>query len=261
MDKKLTYSTYLKVGDLIGLQKPLAEPPVHDEMLFIVVHQAYELWFKLVLFEMDSLVEHLGRDHLLAASRLLDRICEVMRVLIQQIDVLETMTPVDFNRFRSKLNPASGFQSFQFRELELYSGADPKEYERFFELEPEWKSRLQARAKQQNLRSAFFGVLRREGLLQGDDPAEIQKAILTVYHEEEAHLELQNLCEHLIRYDEQFSLWRYRHVQMVERMIGMKIGTGSSLGVKYLQTTLRKRFFEELWQARTAMNGGGYGND
>src|SRR5262245_28990374 len=124
----LTYSSYLKVPELLELQRPLSSPMAHDEMLFIVVHQAYELWFKEIIFEMETLIDNLRTGDFLSSYRLMDRICEIFRVLIQQVDILETMTPVDFNRFRSHLNPASGFQSFQFREFELLSGADPADY-------------------------------------------------------------------------------------------------------------------------------------
>ena len=252
----LTYSSYLKVSELISLQRPLSDPPAHDEMLFIVIHQAYELWFKQILFELPALIRHLEINDFLMSFRILDRVCEIFRVLIQQVDILETMTPVEFNRFRSNLNPASGFQSFQFREFELLAGADPEEYQKFFDLEPEWKNKLTARANKTNLRDAFFGVLERRGLLQSRKAEAVVSTVLNIYIDHTSEPELQRLCEHFIQFDEQVSLWRFRHVQMVERMIGMKSGTGGSLGVAYLKTTLRKRFFPELWDARTGMNGG-----
>ena len=255
--QRLTYSTYLKIGELISLQHPQSKPVAHDELLFIVVHQTYELWFKVVIFELDAMIGHLAKDNFLGAYHLLDRVCEVFRVMIQQIDVLETMTPVEFNRFRSHINPASGFQSFQFREFELLAGADPGDYRKFFDLEPEWKARLEARANRPNLRQAFLSVLKRHGLVKNETPEEIQNAILACYSDDPKYRGLQPLCEHLIRFDEQIQLWRFRHVQMVERMIGMKKGTGGSLGVSYLQSTLRKRYFPELWQVRTAMDGDG----
>lgn len=250
----LTYGSYLKINDLLKLQHPLASPAAHDEMLFIVIHQVYELWFKLVIFEADSLIKNLEKDRFLQCFHSLERICEVFRVLIQQLDVLETMTPVEFNRFRSKLNPASGFQSLQFRELELLSGAALSDYHKFLDIEPEWKSTLDTRGEKPSLRTAFVGALKRHQKLQGDTFEEVVDAVRTIYEESEKS-EFQTLCEFLIRYDELISLWRFRHVQMVERMIGMKHGTGGSLGVPYLQGTLRKRFFPELWQARTKMGG------
>lgn len=251
----LTYSSYLKVQELIGLQRTVSEPAAHDEMLFIVVHQAYELWFKQVIFEMEALIQRLDADNLIPAFRGAARIQEIFRVLIQQVDILETMTPLEFNRFRSYINPGSGFQSFQFRELELLGGIEQKEMEKFYALEPEWKARLQARAARPSLREALYGVLERRGLLEERTPEKIRAALMRVYDENEGDIALQTLCENLIGFDEQVQLWRFRHVQMVERMIGMKPGTGGSLGVPYLQSTLRKRFFPELWEVRTGMGG------
>jgi len=254
-NQPLTYATYLKVAELTSLQQPLSDPLVHDEMLFIIVHQTYELWFKQILFELDTLVENLENDTYISSFRLFDRVSEIFKVLIQQIEILETMTPVDFNRFRSHLKPASGFQSAQFRELELMAGAEPSEYLSLLSVQPEWKNKIKARVSKTNLRQAFLRVLSRAKLVKENKPEEIQKAILDIYNEPEHQL-LHHLCEYLIRFDEQLSLWRFRHVQMVERMIGMKPGTGGSLGVAYLQETLKKRYFGELWQARTHMNGG-----
>jgi tryptophan 2,3-dioxygenase len=241
---KLTYNSYLHIPEIIGAQKPLANPEAHDEMLFIVIHQVYELWFKLVLFELDALVQNLKNDKMLLCYRGLDRVCEIFRVLIQQIDILETMSPVDFARFRSNLNPASGFQSLQFRALEIVSGANPEDYEKFSKIEAVWKDQLEVLRKKPSLRETFFAALKRHGLGPSD--------IVKIYSEPSLQ-SLHNLCEYMIRYDEQVLLWRFRHVQMVERMIGMQMGTGGSLGVPYLQQTLKKRFFPELWEARTQM--------
>jgi tryptophan 2,3-dioxygenase len=253
--KQLTYSRYLKIDEIIGLQRPVSKPVAHDEMLFIIVHQTYELWFKEIGFELTALIGHLHQGDLIVSYRLLDRLGEIFRVLIQQVDVLETMTPVEFNLFRSHINPASGFQSFQFREFELLAGADPSEYDRFSKLEPEWKERLKQRVNTGSLRGAFIELLRQRGLAKSSESAEILKAVSRIYSDPQ-ELALQNLCEHLIRFDELVSLWRFRHVQMVERMIGMKPGTGGSLGVAYLRQTLKTRYFSELWEARTHMEGG-----
>jgi len=253
----LTYSTYLKIRELISVQLPLSDPPVHDEMLFIVIHQTYELWFKQTLFELDALVEHLNADRLPAGLRVLDRVHEIFRLLVQQIDVLETMTPVEFHRFREILKGASGFQSCQFRELEILVGANPRQFETLFDLEPEWKSRLAARASRQTIRDALFPLLCRRGLLAGDDPDAVRAALLRVYREEPEHFLVHNLCEHLIRFDEQISLWRFRHMQMAERMIGMRSGTGASEGVSYLKNTLATHFFPELWEVRSSLHCAG----
>lgn len=242
--KALTYNSYLKVPELLSLQKRLSEPPAHDEFLFIIIHQVYELWFRLITFELENVTSHIVENRLLSAYRGLDRILEVFRVLVQQIDVLETMSPTDFNRFRGKLNPASGFQSLQFRTFEILSGADIGDYDKFSGLEPEWKDDLVALSKKTSLRGAFLTLLKKEKLSTDD--------ISRIYTDDKLQ-PLRALCEYLIRYDEQIQLWRFRHVQMVERMIGMKMGTGGSLGATYLRTTLKKRFFPELWEARTQM--------
>lgn len=250
--EKLSYSSYLKVDELISLQAPVAQPQVHDEMLFIVIHQTYELWFKQVLFELEALIAHVEADELLPAMQLLSRIGEILKVLVQQVDVLETMTPTEFNRFRSNLQPASGFQSQQFRELEILAGIPQAEYTKFFALQPEWKDAVTARLKRPSLREALVSLLKRRKLASGSEPGDIVTAFHKIY-ENGRWLELRAFCEGLIRFDELFGLWRFRHVQMVERMIGMKPGTGGSLGAAYLQGTLKKRFFPELWESRTQL--------
>jgi tryptophan 2,3-dioxygenase len=252
--EQLTYTSYLKVGPLLELQKPLSTPVAHDELLFIIIHQVYELWFKQILFELDDVPGHLAKGDVIRCIRRLERVGEIMRILVQQVDVLETMTPMEFNRFRSHLNPASGFQSLQFRELEILCGADASDYDRFSALNPEWKGKLETRRAKPSLRHAFFELLRAEKLIQTED--QVPQALVDIYHDSKPDSTIRSLCEGLIKLDEQIALWRYRHVQMVERMIGMKAGTGGSMGVAYLKTTLTKRFFPELWQARTSMGGG-----
>jgi tryptophan 2,3-dioxygenase len=251
----LTYSTYLRVGELISLQRPLSNPPAHEEMLFIVTHQTYELWFKQIIHELDAFVAHVDGDRLGPSLRVLERVREIFRVLIQQVDVLETMTPAEFNRFRAAIGTASGFQSVQFRELELLAGIDPGDIPKF-PLEPEWKARLASRISKPTMRSALFGLLRRRGLLSGEDEAAIRSALLRMLQDQEELAMLARLCEDLVRFDEQLLLWRFRHVQMAERMIGKKMGTGGSAGVSYLQSTLQKRCFPELWDVRTALREG-----
>lgn len=241
---RLTYSSYLKVNELMALQKPLSE--AHDELLFIVIHQVYELWFKQILFELDDVTALLRKPDFIRSIRRLERVSEIMRVLISQVDVLETMMPSEFNRFREHLNPASGFQSLQFRELELLCGMDPAEYSKFLELNPEWKGKLENRLSKPTLREVFFNVIQTAGTNSAD-------ALQKIYAYDRPDSPIRSLCEGLIKFDEQVELWRFRHVQMVERMIGMKMGTGGSLGVAYLRTTLKKRFFPELWEARTQL--------
>lgn len=249
--KSLTYSSYLKVPDLLSLQKPLSNPPAHDELLFIIVHQTYELWFKQVVFEVESFIEEMQKVNYLSCAHRAHRVTEILRLLVQQIDILETMPPTEFNRFRSHLNPASGFQSYQFRELELLLGGDIAQYERFWKLNPEWKEFIKQRKHRKNVRDALQILLAREAVEGGS----LVEQLRHIY-EESRFMHLQSLCEGLIRLDELFQLWRFRHVQMVERMIGHKPGTGGSLGVSYLASTLTKRFFPELWEVRTQLATG-----
>ncbi len=252
-DKGLTYSSYLKVKELISLQNPLTTPVAHDELLFIVIHQVYELWFKLTIFELKSLIANLDQDNLIQSFHILKRVSEIFKVLVQQLDILETMTPTDFNKFRDNLNPASGFQSLQFRELEIISGANIADYQRFATLEPEWMSNLSQLTTAGNLPQSFKNFLLKRNLISDQSHENILAGLLEIYRNPK-HQQVQTLCEALIGYDEQLSLWRFRHVQMVERMIGMKKGTGGSLGVSYLAQTLSKRFFPELWELRTHLS-------
>lgn len=253
--KELTYSSYLKVPELLNLQTPLSKPVAHDELLFIVIHQVYELWFKQVLFELRTLISTVQTDNLLKSFHITKRISEIFKVLIQQLDVLETMTPTDFNQFRSNLNPASGFQSLQFRELEILSGADIKDYEKFAPLAPEWLPKLQQLSNEGSLSQSFKNLLIKRKITPDFKEESLRKGLLEVYQNPQ-HNDLQALCEALLSYDEQICLWRFRHVQMVERMIGMKKGTGGSLGVAYLSQTLSKRFFPEIWEIRTHLSNG-----
>ena len=249
----LTYGSYLRIPDLLGLQRPLSDPAHHDELLFIVIHQVYELWFKQTLHELDAAVRYLDNDDLLKVAKAFRRIHAIQRILETQIDVLETMTPQDFNSFRSGLNPASGFQSAQFREIEFLSGLQPDEKAmRHLALTAEERARLERRMREPTLYDALKGYLRRHDFDVSSHDALIA-AFRTVYENEETNYALYLLLEDLIDFDELIASWRSRHVLMVERMIGMKPGTGGSLGVGYLESTLKKRFFPELWQVRTVL--------
>jgi tryptophan 2,3-dioxygenase len=248
----LTYGQYLKVPELLSLQQGLADPPHHDEPLFIIIHQVYELWFKLILHELDTAAAHLRADKVVEGTRLLRRVVEVQRLLVQQVRILETMRPQDFLGFRYHLNPASGFQSVQFRELEFMLGLKDAAVLGRLSCEPEERARLQRRLEEPSLSDAFDDLLRRRGLAGEGEEWRLQ-AIVKVYAEPEPHAELNALAEVLIEMDECLALWRAHHIQMVERMIGAKRGTGGSAGVGYLATTLAKRAFPDLWTARTHM--------
>src|SRR6266851_8063454 len=266
-EARLTYGGYLKVRDLISLQNLLSDPPQHDEMLFIIIHQVYELWFKELSHELDTIIERLNADQALAAHRLVRRCIEIERVLVDQIAVLETMMPVDFLAFRDQLMPASGFQSFQFRELECVSGLKDARFLKNYDPGSEEHAGLEARLSQPSVADAFYAMLRRLGfnLPEVDTPAgegsckrSAQEAaqqvrireLKRIYQESEKHYALFLLTESLIDYDETFSMWRLRHIKMVERMIGTKTGTGGSEGAAYLKKTVDRTFFPELWELR-----------
>jgi tryptophan 2,3-dioxygenase len=249
---KLTYGSYLKIDQLLSLQQQLSDPPHHDELLFIIIHQVYELWFRQMLHEIDAAVAHLDEDDLLRTGKNFRRIHTIQRLLEQQVDVLETMTPQEFNAFREGLNPASGFQSAQFREIEFLCGARRSEYLRFLELTEPERARLEQRLAKPTLYDALKGFLARRGFAV-DPSAALLETFKEIYEHAERQYDLYLLLEEFIEFDERFLLWRGRHVRMVERMIGMKPGTGGSLGVAYLEKTLSKKFFPELWEVRTLL--------
>ena len=266
MNEPLSYNKYLRVRDLIGLQDCLADPAHHDELLFITVHQAYELWFKQVLHEIDAALSAMREDRAAVAARALSRVVEIEKLLVTQIHILETMTPINFLGFRDQLNPASGFQSMQFREVEFVSGLKDEAVLRAFRDDDFASERLRARMIAPTLGEEFYALLSRRGLdAPPDDPSLTEeerrraygrrvRAVLEVVTHFEERFEEYQLSEGLIAHDEFFSLWRYHHVKMVERMLGAKRGTGGSPGVGYLNTTLDKKFFPELWEARTYLD-------
>lgn len=259
---QLTYGGYLKVNDLLNLQHLLSDPVQHDETLFIIIHQVYELWFKQMLHEIDTIIEKLNHNDVLGAIRLIRRGIEIQRVLVSQVAVLETMTPMDFLAFRDNLMPASGFQSTQFREFEFACGLKDESFLSFFDEGTDEYARLQKRLASPTLPDAFFALLSRRGFnmpeKSANEPIEryhTRIAELTrIYQEADKHYDLFLLAESLIEFDEAVILWRLRHVKMAERMIGSKIGTGGSEGVAYLQSTTTQKFFPELWELRTYLS-------
>ncbi|HYP02902.1 MAG TPA: tryptophan 2,3-dioxygenase family protein [Pyrinomonadaceae bacterium] len=262
----LSYNKYLRVADLIALQDCLSDPAHHDELLFITIHQTYELWFKQILHEIDASVALLNEDRAFVATRALARVVEIEKILVNQIHLLETMTPINFLGFRDELNPASGFQSMQFREIEFASGLKDQGTLDNFREDEFAHARLVARFSAPTLADAFYSYLRRRGLDAPDDDGALPqdertrrynlrtRAVLEVITHFETRNEEFRLSEALIEHDEYFSLWRSHHVKMVERMVGTKRGTGGSEGVGYLRTTLDQRFFPELWEARTYLD-------
>jgi tryptophan 2,3-dioxygenase len=238
--RRLSYETYLRIPELLDLQHGLTA--AHDELLFIAIHQAYELWFKVLLHELEAARDAIDADDLRAARHYLARVKVIEALLVEQVGVLETMAPQDFLMFRSELAPASGFQSVQFREIEFLSGLQEPGYLKALEGEPGARARLERRLAEPTLSDAFVSLLERRGVTVGD-----------LYRNGNRHADVLELAEALLDHDEGFRLWRLRHVEMVERQIGDKPGTGGSTGVRYLQSTLGKRFFPELWQVRSQL--------
>jgi tryptophan 2,3-dioxygenase len=253
----LSYGSYLKIDELLALQKPLSQPWHHDEMLFIIIHQVYELWFKQLLHEVDATMVALDRDDLLRVAKHFRRIHAIQRLIEQQVDILETMTPQEFNQFRDNLNPASGFQSVQFRELEFACGIRRTEVLQYIELGDAQRARLERRANEPSLYDRVKRLLRRRGF-EVDTSAQLVESYRQIYTNDTKYYDLYLLLEDLIEFDERFLLWRGRHVRMVERMIGQKQGTGGSPGAQYLERTLAYRFFPELWEVRTYLGARTY---
>jgi tryptophan 2,3-dioxygenase len=252
--QQLSYGSYLQVDELLALQRPLSSPEHHDEMLFIIIHQVYELWFKQLLHETEAVLQALDRAELLLAAKHFRRIHTIQRLLEQQIDVLETMTPQEFNAFRDNLNPASGFQSIQFRELEFLCGIRRTDTLKYIQTTDAQRARLERRLHEPSLYDKVKALLSRRGYAASTHD-ELIATYKTIYEHPEEQYELYLLLEDLIEFDERFLLWHNRHVRMVERMIGAKKGTGGSLGAAYLAQTLEHRFFPELWEVRTLLGG------
>ena len=246
-DGPLTYSAYLQLEKLLQAQAPKTDE--HDELQFIVVHQVFELWFKLALHELGAVFTGVDADDLPAATRALRRINTIVRVFPHYVEILETMSPQDFHKFRTALEGASGLQSEQFRELELLSGlAEEASYLEFLKGSPHWTPTLERRLGGDNLRAALRRLLERRGV-----------TLEAVYGDTAAHADLHTLLETCMDYDESLLAWRFSHVQLAERMIGSgALGTGG-MGARYLRGTLRYRMFPDLWQLRDklTLTGGG----
>lgn len=257
---KLTYSNYLKIDDLLSLQKLRSVPEEHDEMLFIIIHQTYELWFKQILHELDKLRTNLKKGKTWSAGKTMKRIITILKTMVAQIDILETMTPLEFESFRGFLDEASGFQSVQFRELEILCGHRSPHILKVHEHQPQYVERMKKRMAEATIWECFCEYLQKkgydteiperkneEGLLY-DSSKKNQEILIDVMNNDEA---TAMLCELLVDFDEGMQEWRYRHVKMVERTIGNKIGTGGSSGVDYLRHTLHRRIFPDLWEIRS----------
>jgi tryptophan 2,3-dioxygenase len=261
MKQAVTYGSYLSLDELLALQQP-RETLEHDELLFIVIHQVYELWFKEILHELDHVKRLLAMDDPHRAQHTLKRVLTILKVLVAQLDVLETMTPLEFRSFRERLEAASGFQSDQFRALEFELGRKSWASVTRFPEGSRARAELERRFREPTVWDGFLRYLKREGypvpasLLERDvsappEPSSaMQKILIDVYRGDPKSA---GLCERLVDLDEGVQEWRYRHVKMVERTIGTKHGTGGSAGAEYLRTTLGQPAFPDLWEIRSLL--------
>lgn len=258
----MSYNSYLKIDELLSLQQQESDPEEHDELLFIIIHQAYELWFKQILHELDEFIDHLDANELPQGGHQLRRVLTIFDTLIGQIDILETMTPTEFLSFRSFLANSSGFQSAQFRELEFLLGRKDSSTLDRFAPNPREHANLARRLAAPSMWDSVLRFLDRHGhdipteilerdvveLLDGSP--EVENALIDIYRGDPA---LVPLLEALTDLDEALQTWRFRHVMMVQRTIGTKQGTGGSDGAEYLRTTLFKPAFPDLWNIRARL--------
>jgi tryptophan 2,3-dioxygenase len=257
--KAVTYGSYLHIDELLALQHPRSAGPEHDELLFIVIHQVYELWFKEVLHEVDYVERLLEQGESHRAQHTLKRILTILKVLVAQLDILETMTPLEFLSFRERLEAASGFQSDQFRQLEFAFGVKSESAVQRFPEGSRGRAELERRFRQPTLWDGFLRYLAREGYpvprealtrdvtARIEESPDVQQILIDVYRRDPKNAEL---CERFVDLDEGMQEWRYRHVKMVERTIGTKRGTGGSGGASYLRSTLGQPMFPDLWAIR-----------
>jgi tryptophan 2,3-dioxygenase len=257
-DSALSYTSYLAVDELLKLQKPLSDGPEHDEMLFIIIHQTYELWFKQLIHEFQQAQRALESGDTHYALSILGRIRTIMKVCVAQVDILETMTPLQFNAFRGYLASSSGFQSSQFRKVEAILGR--RDSRMAGHLPPDMQEEIKNITSRNSIWDSFLDYLTKRGYslpaeVVGRDKsvayqssAAVQDVLLKVHQTDP---ESAMVSERLVDIDEGIQEWRYRHVKMVERTIGHKMGTGGSSGVEYLASTLFNPVFKDLWEIRS----------
>ncbi len=264
---RLTYGGYLRLDKILTAQEPLSDPPHHDEMLFIIQHQTSELWMKLMLHELAAALAHIREDQLEPCFKILARVKQVQAQLFNQWAVLETLTPAEYAEFRGVLGMASGFQSAQYRALEFMLGNKNPDMLRVFDYDAaihDWLASILARP---SLYDEFLRYLHRKGLAvpagcverDWSEPYErnagVTAVFKTVYEDRARYWDAYEMCEKLVDLEENFQLWRFRHMKTVERIIGHKKGTGGSSGVGFLQKALELTFFPELFDVRTQLGG------
>lgn len=260
---KLDYGSYLKLDELLSAQKPLSQPEHHDELLFIIQHQTTELWMKLIVHELRAAIEHVRRDRLESSFKVLSRVKHIFHQLIDQWSVLATLTPSEYVQFRHVLGPASGLQSFQHRHIEFLLGNKDERMLKVFEHKPSVHAELSGAMGSPSLYDEFLRYLGRRGFAIPKDvmerdvtkPHEPNAGVLAVlkqvYEAPAKAWDAYEMAEKLMDIDEQYSLWRYRHLKVVQRVIGMKRGTGGTAGVSYLRQVADTVLFPELWDVRT----------
>ena len=256
----ITYTNYLKVNELLELQQLKSDPKEHDETLFIIIHQTYELWFKQITHEFGKLNKELKAGNTWTSIKTLRRILTIMKTLVSQVDILETMTPLEFNSFRKFLGQSSGFQSLQFREIEILCGLRSPLMKEAHKDDPHHLKILETKMNEPTIWESFCEYLKTKGYsisavrendrgLMFNTSDENQKELIKMMND---HPEAALVSELLVDFDEGLQEWRYRHVKMVQRTIGTKKGTGGSEGVAYLQKTLNQTIFPDLWDIRSA---------
>ena len=261
---KLTYDEYLCLDKLLSAQKPLRNPPHHDELLFIIQHQTSELWMKLVLYEINAAIQYIQRDYLDPCFKILARVKLIQRQLFEQWAVLETLTPTEYAKFRNILQQASGLHSLQYRSLEFVLGNKDKQALSFYERDTSAFMKLKNILQAPSLYEEFLLYLdrnnyaipsecvNRDWSISHQHSKKIVDVFTQIYTDPDKHWDAYNMCEKLVDIEEQFQLWRFRHMKTVERIIGYKPGTGGTTGVSYLQQALKVNFFPELIDVRTA---------
>ena len=268
---RMTYGGYLKLDKLLAAQAPLSTPPHHDEMLFIIQHQTTELWFKLVLHELRAALLHVQRDELEPCFKILARVKHIQAQLVGQWSVLATLTPTEYGEFRHVLGPASGFQSLQHRLIEFLLGNKDRRFLEVHKQDPAGHAELEAALHAPSLYDEFLRHLARRGkpvpreVLERDVTlphkghpgvrAALRELFRRIYEHPEQNWDAYEMAEKLIDVDEQFALWRFRHVKVVQRVIGWKRGTGGTSGVSYLSKGVDTVLFPDLWDVRTELKG------
>jgi tryptophan 2,3-dioxygenase len=258
----LTYGKYLHLDELLSAQHPRSDGPEHDELLFIVIHQVYELWFKQILHELDRLASTLEQGDAQPALAGLKRVLTILKTLVAQVDILETMTPTSFSSFRARLATSSGFESVQFRSIEFALGYKREAALLHYPAHSDERAQLEQRMQGRTLWDAFARYLERQGytvppevlsrdLRESVAPSQpMQTLLLSIYQRDPLTAQV---CERLVDLDEGLQEWRYRHVKMVERTIGEKPGSGGSSGAQYLRSTLFRPLFPDLWAIRAQL--------